>query len=219
MNESAKQCQTSRLALFGMKLRGMDGTRAHSRRERDSVVASGADDAGICWFRVIGMDEVKPGILRKVVEKGSPCLREGVPPHMGNFEVSPGEFDNAPREKAEPLGARRFLARRKEELVSETDAQVGLAGAQPIEEGGAQSGGIKAGRAIPKGTHAGNNNRVRAGESVGRHDPLHARAAGLESLGDAAQIPAPIIHQRENGRPRVVSGRAGNFRSFWRWGG
>ena len=176
-----------------MKLHGVERPARDSGREGNPIIALSGEDFLIGRNRVVGVDEIHRDFGGKALVERAGSVAERIPAHVGNLEIAGSETHDATGKNAEPLDARRFLAGFEEELVAETNAEVGLAGCRPFADGFPQTGGAEVFRAVCEGADAGNDDRIETRHFGGRGDEARRGARGFEGLADASKIAAAVV--------------------------
>jgi hypothetical protein len=144
------------------------------------------------------MDEIHGYLWREAGVERPRGLLEGVPSHMGHFEISRGEPDDAAAKNSKAFDAGRFLAGLEEKLVAEANAEIRLASGGPLANGFPKPGGAEVFGAMREGANSRNDDGVEAGHFGGRCDQAGRGTRGFECLADTAQIAAAVVDDAEN---------------------
>src|SRR5438093_129763 len=154
------------------------------------------------YDRVIGVDEVEMGARRDALEEAQlPRVLDAVPTHMRNLPAR-REPPYHPRDHVEAASLAELLARRKQELVAEADAEKRPAPVQRPPEGREEAEVLEVRHGVVERSVAWEHDGVRLvhGAWILGHDRRDADAA--ERLLDRPEVAPAVI---DNGDHRLAS--------------
>src|SRR5436309_3941136 len=154
------------------------------------------------YDRVIGVDEVEMGARRDALEEAQlPRVLDAVPTHMRNLPAR-REPPYHPRDHVEAASLAELLARRKQELVAEADAEKRPAPVQRPPEGREEAEVLEVRHGVVERSVAWEHDGVRLvhGAWILGHDRRDADAA--ERLFDRPEVAPAVI---DNGDHRLAS--------------
>ena len=151
------------------------------------------------------MDEVKMAAVENAFKQWAFRLRHRdlVPADLRHLEMRFGsggvKSHHRSAEDTETQGAGiELLAAIEQRLIPDADPEEGLAGANPLHRGGAESLAVHGVHAVVERAHTGQHHGMGLSELVrGRH-AAHIAASGGQGLFNAPDVSGAIIKKREH---------------------